>query len=539
MRHAHQRRRQPGRRRHHHRRAGREQRHLRQRRRRRLGDQLRRRPELASSATTSSTTTTPAASRCTRSTRAAGSTEQRRRQQHDHRWRPTPAGPSTSQDGSTGNTRATTTSCSTTGVAAARSTSRPTAWPASSATTTPSTDRFTTDDGDTTLTLAQWRPPPARTRTRSSRRRRSCSSTPARTITTCRPTSPAADAGTALASAPDTPAYDLDANARPQGAAIDIGAYERVASGPGGHDAASRYRGDVRRRLDRRGGRFERHRDVQRIDPARTLSFVLRTLSGAAVPATVSYNDASRTATLTPGAALDVRGGLHRDRQRGQRPRGQRDGRAGLVDLHDRGRRAGHVEHLAADHGGRFRRRHRERGDRHVRCRRGGATGAHALRRFHRQLTRLGLDDQGRATGGSAKTAGGVLTVSGDQVLSAARRGRRRRSRGGSPSAPRRTSTSAWAPTSTIRLHREILGRVHDEGHDQQAVRPREQLGQDRQRQPRRDPRGYHVYRVQPVAGGYQFYLDDVLRATLKTTFPAGTALKAGLSARYASPKPA
>jgi hypothetical protein len=44
-------------------------------------------------------------------------------------------------------------------------------------------------------------------------------------------------------------------------------------------------------------------------------------------------------------------------------------------------------------------------------------------------------------------------------------------------------------------------------------------------------PAGFHVYRVQPAPGGVQFYLDGALQATINATFPAGTPLKVALSA--------
>jgi len=43
-------------------------------------------------------------------------------------------------------------------------------------------------------------------------------------------------------------------------------------------------------------------------------------------------------------------------------------------------------------------------------------------------------------------------------------------------------------------------------------------------------PTGLHLYRVQPVSGGFQFYLDNVLMTTISATLPAGTQLHAMLS---------
>ena len=43
-------------------------------------------------------------------------------------------------------------------------------------------------------------------------------------------------------------------------------------------------------------------------------------------------------------------------------------------------------------------------------------------------------------------------------------------------------------------------------------------------------PTGYHVYRVQPTATGFQFYIDGVLKTTINKTIPSGTALKIDLA---------
>jgi hypothetical protein len=49
-------------------------------------------------------------------------------------------------------------------------------------------------------------------------------------------------------------------------------------------------------------------------------------------------------------------------------------------------------------------------------------------------------------------------------------------------------------------------------------------------------PSGYHVYRVQPVTGGFQFSVDGVVQSTITATFPTGTALKIALSAFNGTP---
>jgi hypothetical protein len=52
-------------------------------------------------------------------------------------------------------------------------------------------------------------------------------------------------------------------------------------------------------------------------------------------------------------------------------------------------------------------------------------------------------------------------------------------------------------------------------------------------------PTGFHVYRVQPIATGFEFYIDDVLRSRVSASFPVGTALRAVLSTFSGAPSPA
>ncbi|MGH8174271.1 MAG: NosD domain-containing protein [Rhodanobacteraceae bacterium] len=91
-------------------------------------------------------------------------------------------------------------------------------------------DRFTTDDGDTILTLAQWRQ-------QTGQDAHSLTSTPSALFADptngdyhLSPTSPALNAGTTLGDVP----VDLADNPRPQGPAFDIGAYEAGGGGGGG-----------------------------------------------------------------------------------------------------------------------------------------------------------------------------------------------------------------------------------------------------------------------------------------------------------------
>jgi hypothetical protein len=51
-------------------------------------------------------------------------------------------------------------------------------------------------------------------------------------------------------------------------------------------------------------------------------------------------------------------------------------------------------------------------------------------------------------------------------------------------------------------------------------------------------PAGFHTYRIQPVAGGFQFLVDGTVLTTLSATFPAGTALKVVMADPYGTYQP-
>jgi hypothetical protein len=90
------------------------------------------------------------------------------------------------------------------------------------------TDRFSTDDGDSVISLAQWR---AATGQDADSRISSPSELfvdEAADDYHLSATSPAVDAGVPL----EAPGLDLEGNARPAGAAFDVGAYERGATPP-------------------------------------------------------------------------------------------------------------------------------------------------------------------------------------------------------------------------------------------------------------------------------------------------------------------
>src|SRR5207302_3089230 len=48
-------------------------------------------------------------------------------------------------------------------------------------------------------------------------------------------------------------------------------------------------------------------------------------------------------------------------------------------------------------------------------------------------------------------------------------------------------------------------------------------------------PNGFHTYLIQPVAGGFQFVVDGVLKTTINAAMPQGTLLKAVFSDYFGS----
>jgi methionine-rich copper-binding protein CopC len=74
-----------------------------------------------------------------------------------------------------------------------------------------------------------------------------------------------------------------------------------------------------------------------------------------------------------------------------------------------------------------------------------------------------------------------------------------------------------WAIFSTMGTTNTLFARVNINGATQDVS-----LGAL--------PSGFHVYRVEPVAGVFSFYIDGVLKATLNGAAPSGTALKIAFS---------
>jgi hypothetical protein len=82
-----------------------------------------------------------------------------------------------------------------------------------------------------------------------------------------------------------------------------------------------------------------------------------------------------------------------------------------------------------------------------------------------------------------------------------------------------------WAMFSTMNTTNTLFARINANGSTQDV-----NLGAL--------PAGYHVYRVQPVAGAFEFYVDGALRTSLNASFATGIALRAMASAYSGAPSP-
>jgi hypothetical protein len=159
-------------------------------------------------------------------------------------------------------------------------------------------NRFSTDGGNTSITLAAWR-------SATGQDTHSFTATPAQLFVNAAmddyhlsATSPAIDAGTSI----QAPPIDLEGNARPSGGGIDIGAYERQAAQPAPAVASSSF--EFLTAPQRLVFTF-----TQNVEPSlSTGDLVLENLTTQTTVPTANialdYNAATNTATFTfPGYA--------------------------------------------------------------------------------------------------------------------------------------------------------------------------------------------------------------------------------------------
>ena len=268
------------------------------------------------------------------------------------------------------------------------------------------------------------------------------------------------------------------------------------------------------------------------IQPA-TLSFVLTDAANNAVQATVNYNDATHTATLTPSpilanstvytatvsSAADVSGNIMTSPATWSFTTSARmtwtqtssaDFTAGVL--------AGTV--ITNTSGGEVR-----------------------LARSFDDFSGTALSSTWMVTpwqqpGGPAhvSVSASVLSVAGAQVTAAAvpagtsfeasvSIGAAAREIFGLATGLAQTAGNSWAVFSTKNSTNTLFARVNNNGTTQDV-----NLGAL--------PTGFHLYRIQPTASGFAFYLDGMLKTTINATLPAGAMLKPVFSSFSGSAPP-
>jgi hypothetical protein len=140
-------------------------------------------------------------------------------------------------------------------------------------------------------------------------------------------------------------------------------------------------------------------------------------------------------------------------------------------------------------------------------------------------------------SGGSSTASGGILSIAGQQLSSSATFGATSvegrvafgaaRNQEFGLATELQTADASWAIFSTKGTTNTLYARVNVGGGVSEGV----SLGAI--------PSGFHTYRIQPVAGGFSFYVDDVRKTTINLSFAAGTATRVMMSAVYPAPQPA
>jgi hypothetical protein len=141
------------------------------------------------------------------------------------------------------------------------------------------------------------------------------------------------------------------------------------------------------------------------------------------------------------------------------------------------------------------------------------------------------------SSGNAVTVAGGVLSVQGSQVLSVSTFvDKPVEGRINFATAPYQHFGLAtgfdtfegnyWAIFSTGNTSNTLFARVNALGTSQDV-----NLGAL--------PAGFHDYRIEPTSTGFKFYVDGVLQTTIAIAFPAGTHLRVALSSFNGSPTPA
>jgi methionine-rich copper-binding protein CopC len=262
-----------------------------------------------------------------------------------------------------------------------------------------------------------------------------------------------------------------------------------------------------------------------------TLSFVLKDAGGNVVPATVAYDDTTHTATLTPTMPLNASTTYTATVSGAQDSSGNT--LPAPVAWSFTTSAGSWVQSTVADFAG---------GTQSGTAITNTGGGEERLAQTSDDFTGTALSSAWTTTswtsaGGAATSvvvSGSVVSISGAEVLSSA-------SSAGAPieasvnfaAAPFQhfglatdfgtVSGNYWAMFSTGGTSDTLFARVNSNGTTQDVS-----LGAL--------PTGFHTYRVQPVAGGFSFYIDGVFETTINIAFPVNTAVRAAFSSFGSGP---
>jgi hypothetical protein len=343
-------------------------------------------------------------------------------------------------------------------------------------------------------------------------------------------TSPTIDRGTAK----DTPATDLDGKPRPSGAGYDIGAYEFQSGTTHTTPPTVTGRTPAPGAVGIAVGSSATATFSESIQPS-TVSFTLTGPSGK-VAATLGYSDATHTETLIPSAALAASTTYTASLSGAKDLAGNVLSGTVTWSFTTAGVATGASvwsQTTAANFGA------GTQSGTAVTSNAGGEVQLAPALSDEFNGTALGSAwvNTPLSTPSTTTVSGGVVSLTASEIFSAASFSpaavEGRISFGAAPwlafglaDGLSNGSTNTWAIFSTKGTTNTLYARVNAAG-----VNTIVSLGAL--------PTGFHVYRVEPVSGGFAFSIDGVLKTTLSIAIPAGIKLKAVLSADDQPTQPA
>jgi hypothetical protein len=265
------------------------------------------------------------------------------------------------------------------------------------------------------------------------------------------------------------------------------------------------------------------------VQPA-TISFVLRDPGGNSVPATQTYSVTTHTATLTPSAALLNATTYTATVSGAQDASGTPMASAYTWSFTTAPAGDWHQASAADFNAG------TQSGTAVADPTNGGLQLAPAFfDDFNRTSLGAAWTSSTWTSGGTTTLSGGILSVVGAEAVSAQTVGttpvEARVSFGASTyqhfglaTDLSSVSGNSWAIFSTNGTTNTLFARVNVGGSTNDVS-----LGAL--------PSGYHVYRVQPVAGAVRFYVDGTLKTTIPASFASGVPLRIALSAYNNNPR--